>query len=78
MKKIPICLTSTATSRPMASRAYVVDRPQTASRLGLSPAIETALYNAFGQAPGLDHVHPLNQYHVVMEVPPEFKQIRNR
>ncbi len=52
----------------------VIDR-DTASRLGISAStIDTALYDAFGQAQVSVMYETLNQYHVVMEVAPEFQQ----
>jgi multidrug efflux pump len=52
----------------------VVDR-DTASRLGLSQqAIDDTLYDAFGQRQVSTMYTPLNQYHVVMEVAPQFWQ----
>jgi multidrug efflux pump len=52
----------------------VVDR-DTASRLGLSQAaIDNTLYDAFGQRQVSTMYTPLNQYHVVMEVAPQFWQ----
>ncbi len=52
----------------------VVDR-DTASRLGLTQqAIDNALYDAFGQRQVSTMYTQLNQYHVVMEVAPEFWQ----
>jgi multidrug efflux pump len=52
----------------------VVDR-DTASRLGLSQqAIDDTLYDAFGQRQVSTMYTPLNQYHVVMEVAPEYWQ----
>jgi len=52
----------------------VVDR-DTASRLGLSQqAIDDTLYDAFGQRQVSTIYTPLNQYHVVMEVAPQFWQ----
>jgi multidrug efflux pump len=52
----------------------VIDR-DTASRLGVSPqSIDNALYDAFGQRQVSTMYRPLNQYHVVMEVAPEFQQ----
>ena len=52
----------------------VIDR-DTASRLGISPqTIDRALYDAFGQAQVSVMYESLNQYHVVMEVAPEFQQ----
>src|SRR5262249_61166994 len=47
----------------------------TAARLGLSQAaIDNTLYDAFGQRQVSTMYTPLNQYHVVMEVAPEFWQ----
>jgi multidrug efflux pump len=52
----------------------VIDR-NTASRLGVSPQdLDNALYDAFGQRQVSTMYRPLNQYHVVMEVAPEFQQ----
>src|SRR5262249_50404171 len=49
-----------------------IDR-DTASRLGVSAAdIDNALYDAFGQRQVSIMYRQLNQYHVVMEVAPEF------
>ena len=46
----------------------------TASRLGITPSsIDTALYDALGQAQVSTMYEPLNQYHVVMEVDPRFQ-----
>jgi multidrug efflux pump len=51
-----------------------IDRP-TAARLGISPkAIDTTLYDAFGQRQVAVSYTLLNQYHVVMEVAPRFWQ----
>jgi len=55
-----------------ASLAY--DRA-TAARLGISPAvIDNTLYDAFGQRQVSTMYSSLNQYHVVMEVAPQFWQ----
>jgi multidrug efflux pump len=52
--------------------SLVIDRP-TAARLGVTPqAIDATLYDAFGQRQVSTMYTPLNQYHVVMEVAPEF------
>ena len=52
----------------------VIDR-DTASRLGVSPqAIDNALYDAFGQRQVSTIYQQLNQYHVVMEVDPQYQQ----
>jgi len=50
----------------------IIDR-DTAARLGVATAdIDNALYDAFGQRQVSIMYKPLNQYHVVMEVAPEF------
>ncbi|HEY8670684.1 MAG TPA: efflux RND transporter permease subunit, partial [Terriglobales bacterium] len=52
----------------------VIDR-DTASRLGVSPQdIDNALYDAFGQRQVSTIYRQLNQYHVVMEVDPQYQQ----
>jgi multidrug efflux pump len=52
----------------------VIDR-QTASRLGISPnLIDNTLYDAFGQRQVSTIFTQLNQYHVVLEVAPEFQR----
>jgi multidrug efflux pump len=51
-----------------------VDR-DTAARMGVtSAAIDSALYDAFGQRQVSTIYRPLNQYHVVMEVDPRYSQ----
>src|SRR5207248_11072408 len=52
----------------------VIDR-DTASRLGILPqAIDDILYDAFGQRQVSTIFTQLNQYHVVLEVSPQFQQ----
>ena len=54
--------------------SVVIDR-DTASRLGIAAAdIDTVLYDAFGQRQVSTIYETLNQYHVVMEVAPEYQQ----
>jgi multidrug efflux pump len=56
------------------SALVVIDR-DTASRLGISAAqVDALLYEGFGQAQVSVMYKPLNQYHVVMEVAPQFQQ----
>ena len=51
-----------------------IDRA-TASRLGLSMSqIDNTLYDAFGQRQVSTIYNPLNQYHVVMEVAPQYRR----
>ena len=50
-----------------------IDR-QTASRLGITPTtIDNTLYDAFGQRQISTLFTQLNQYHVILEVPPAFR-----
>ncbi len=52
----------------------VIDRP-TAARLGVTASqIDNTLYDAFGQRQVSTIYNPLNQYHVVMELAPNFWQ----
>src|SRR5208283_6039523 len=52
----------------------VIDR-DTASRMGITAqTLDNALYDAFGQRQVSTMYEPLNQYHVVMEVAPQFQQ----
>jgi len=54
--------------------SVIIDR-DTAARLGVSAsAIDAALYDAFGQRQVSIMYRQLNQYHVVMEVAPEFQR----
>jgi multidrug efflux pump len=54
--------------------SLAIDR-QTASRLGITTQmIDDTLYDAFGQRQVSVMYTPLNQYHVVMEVSPQFLQ----
>ncbi len=54
--------------------SLVIDR-DTASRLGVSPSlIDATLYDAFGQRQVAITYTPLNQYHVVLEVAPQYWQ----
>jgi multidrug efflux pump len=56
------------------SANVVVDR-DTAARLGLTvAAVDTALYSAFGQRQVSTMYKSINQYHVIMEVAPEYWQ----
>ena len=58
--------------------SVIIDR-DTAARLGVAAAdIDNALYDAFGQRQVSIMYKPLNQYHVVMEVAPEFSKESRR
>jgi len=54
--------------------ALTIDR-DTAGRLGVTPqAVDDTLYDAFGQRQVSTMFTSLNQYHVVMEVDPQYWQ----
>jgi multidrug efflux pump len=54
---------------------YLTYDRETAARLGITPqALDSALYNAFGQQEVSIIYTQLNQYYVVMEVAPQFYQ----
>jgi len=75
LQSIPL-LEDVATDQQNGGMAanLVVDR-DTASRLGLSAsAIDNTLYDAFGQRLVSIMFTQLNQYHVVLEVAPQFRQ----
>ncbi|SPF55026.1 multidrug efflux system, subunit B [Candidatus Sulfopaludibacter sp. SbA4] len=56
-------------------RATLVFDRDTAARLGITPsAIDQTLYDAYGQREVSTIFTQLNQYHVVLEVKPEFRQ----
>ena len=56
-------------------QAYVEFDRSTASRMGITPAaIDTALYNAYGQRLVSTIFTQTNQYRVVLEVKPEFQR----
>ena len=64
-----------ATKATGACRAKIVFDRETAYRLGISPSsIDQTLYDAYGQRQVSTIFTQLNQYHVVLEVPPEFQQ----
>jgi multidrug efflux pump len=61
--------------QPQGLRAGLVIDRDTASRLGIVPQmIDDTLYDAFGQRQVSTIFTQLNQYHVVLEVAPEFQE----
>jgi multidrug efflux pump len=74
LKQLPE-LEDVASDQQTAGRqvALEIDRP-TASRLGLTPQnIDDALYDGYGQRQVSTLFTQLNQYHLIMEVAPEFR-----
>jgi len=75
LKQLPI-LADVNTDQQLhgLQQVVVVDRT-TASRLGVtSQQVDSALYDAFGQEQISNIYKELNQYHVVLEVAPEFQR----
>ncbi|HZP06361.1 MAG TPA: efflux RND transporter permease subunit [Terracidiphilus sp.] len=74
MQRIPIIKDITTDQQDKGLRAQLVIDRQTAARLGVSTlAIDNTLADAFGQRQVATMYMPVNQYHVVMEVAPEFR-----
>jgi multidrug efflux pump len=74
-KKIPIISDVSSDQQNLGLQAMIQYDRGTAARFGVTPQlIDNTLYDAFGQRPVSTMYTPLNQYHVVMEVSPEFWQ----
>ena len=75
LRSIPIIADVNSDQQNRGLESWVqVDRV-TAGRFGISPSlIDATLYDAYGQRQVSTMYRPLNQYHVVMEVAPEFWQ----
>ena len=75
MAKLPQLKDVATDQQEQGLRAQLVIDRDTASRLGVSPlTIDATLSDAFGQRQVSTTYLPLNQYHVVMEVAPEFQR----
>jgi multidrug efflux pump len=75
MRAIPLLMQVNTDQQDKGLAANLVIDRDTASRLGVSAAdIDGILYDAFGQRQVSTIYEPLNQYHVVMEVAPQFQQ----
>jgi multidrug efflux pump len=75
MRAIPILMQVNTDQQDKGLAANLIIDRDTASRLGVSAAdIDSILYDAFGQRQVSTMYEPLNQYHVVMEVAPQFQQ----
>jgi len=75
LRKVPI-LKDVNTDQQMRGlqQTVIIDR-DTASRMGVTAQqIDNALYDAYGQRMVSTIYMPLNQYHVVMEVAPQWQQ----
>jgi len=75
MKALPELRDQNSDQQDKGLQAKLVIDRDTASRLGITPqTLDNALYDAFGQRQVSTMYRPLNQYHVVMEVAPQFQQ----
>ena len=75
LKKLPELRDQNSDQQDKGLQAKLVIDRDTASRLGITPqTLDNALYDAFGQRQVSTMYRPLNQYHVVMEVAPQFQQ----
>ncbi len=75
MEKLPELKDIATDQQQQGLRAQLVIDRDTASRLGVSPlTIDETLSDAFSQEQVSTTYMPLNQYHVVMEVSPEFQR----
>jgi multidrug efflux pump len=75
MKKLPGFQDVNSDQQNGGLEEYVTYDRQTAARLGLTPSsLDTALYDAFGQAEVSVIYNELNQYYVVLEVAPQYFQ----
>jgi multidrug efflux pump len=75
LRNIPEIVDVNSDQQDRGQQSLVVFDRTTASRLGLSPQlIDDTLYDAFGQRQVSIMYTALNQYHVVMEVAPQYWQ----
>ena len=74
LKSLPQLQDLTSDTQASAPRATLQIDRDTASRLGITPqAIDDTLYDAFGQRQVATMFTQLNQYHVVLELDPQFQ-----
>ena len=75
LRTIPLIADVNSDQQDHGLQAFVQYDRATAARFGISPQlIDNTLYDAFGERQVSTMYTPLNQYHVVMEVAPEFWQ----
>jgi multidrug efflux pump len=75
LRTIPVITDVNTDQQDQGLQAYVQYDRATAARFGISPQlIDNTLYDAFGERQVSTMYTPLNQYHVVMELAPEFWQ----
>ncbi|HJT64819.1 MAG TPA: efflux RND transporter permease subunit [Pyrinomonadaceae bacterium] len=75
LRKLPVITDVNSDQQNSGLQESLTYDRETAARLGITPQlIDTTLYDAFGQRQVSTMYTQLNQYHVVMEVAPEFWQ----
>ncbi len=75
LKTVPLVLDANSDQQIHGLETRLIIDRSTASRMGVNPeAIDTTLYSAFGQRQVSTMYTGINQYHVVLEVLPEFQQ----
>jgi multidrug efflux pump len=75
MKTLPLVLDANSDQQIHGLATNITIDRTTAARLGVSPqVVDTALYSAFGQRQVSTMYTGINQYHVVMELQPEYQQ----
>jgi len=75
LKALPELTDTNSDQQDQGLQAKLVIDRDTASRMGITAqTLDNALYDAFGQRQVSTMYRPLNQYHVVMEVAPQFQQ----
>src|SRR6202790_2974831 len=75
LRTVPIIADVSSDQQNRGLQAMIQYDRATAARFGITPQlIDNTLYDAFGQRPVSTMYSSLNQYHVVMEVAPEYWQ----
>jgi len=75
LRTVPVIADVNSDQQDRGLQAFVHYDRDTAARFGISPQlIDNTLYDAFGERQVSTMYTPLNQYHVIMEVAPEFWQ----
>jgi len=75
LRTVPLILDANSDQQVHGLQTQLIIDRATASRLGVNPAmIDTSLYSAFGQRQVSTMYTGIKQYHVVLEVLPEFQQ----
>ena len=75
LKTVPLVLDANSDQQVHGLTSELTIDRATAARMGVTPqALDTALYSAFGQRQVSTMYTGINQYHVIMEVLPEFQQ----